>query len=140
MMDQLTSLASQVGISPETARKGLGALLTFIQGHLGPEGFGKVQAAVPDTPGMMTSFELEKESPGLLGTVSDLAGKLFGGRAGEVADLLSMLSRAGLDAGQIQAFLPKALEYLRNNLPADLLDRIQAILPAAAKSSGVGAK
>jgi len=43
-----------------------------------------------------------------------------------------MLSKAGLDAGQIQAFLPTAFEHLQRILPAEVLERIRAVLPLPA--------
>ena len=67
-----------------------------------------------------------------MGMVSGLAGKLFGGDAGNAAHLLTDLSRFGLGAEQIQAFLPQAFEQLKAYLPAELLEKIKAVLPTLA--------
>jgi len=138
MADLITSLATQTGIDPGTVRKGLGALLSSLQGHLGPEAFGRVQAAVPDAPELIAAFESGKGAtgPGLFGKAAQLAGNLLGGRAGGGANLLAMLSQAGLDTDQVQAFLPKALEQLRGVLPPDLFDQIQAVTPAPDQIAG----
>ena len=93
---------------------------------------------------MISSFESsgESSSPGLLGTVAGLAGKLLGGQGGQGADLLAMLSRAGIDPNQAMAFLPKAFEMLRPFLPAEVLDQFKALLPAGGVegSSGTGSE
>src|SRR4051794_7029669 len=107
MTDLVTILATKTGIDPGTIRKGLGALLQFVKGHLGPEAFSKVQATLPGAEEMTAAYESEKGSGGgLFGALAGLAGNLMGGQAGEGAKLMGMLSQAGLDPQQVQAFLP----------------------------------
>src|SRR5262245_34547729 len=107
MSDPTTTLATQTGIDPGTIQKGLGALLTFLKDHLSAEHFERVQSAVAGASEKMEAYATSQDSasPGLLGTVANLAGNLLGGKAGEGANLVGMLSKAGLDAGQIQSFL-----------------------------------
>jgi len=69
-----------------------------------------------------------------------LAGKLLGGKAEEGADLLSSLCKPGFEAEQIEAFLPKALELIKNHLPPDLLEKLVAALPVLARFLTAGAK
>ena len=106
-------------------------MLSFAKGRLAPDAFSKVQSAVPGSEEMISSFESSGESSGagLLGAVSGLAGNLLGGKAGEGADLLAMLSRAGLDHNQVMAFLPKALEMLRQYLPPEVSRKSQGAHP-----------
>jgi hypothetical protein len=139
MADMIHALATRTGINPETVRSGLGAVLTILKAHLDPEVFGRVQSSVPDRQGMQSAFESasESSSPGLLGSVSTLAGTLLGGHGdGEGFDLLGMLPRAGLSVEQVQAFLPKATEFLRAHSPTDLLARIEALVLHAGKAPG----
>ena len=140
MADIVTSLSSRTGIDGETVKKGLGALLTFLQKNLPPDLFGKLQAALPGALEMLSAYEPEPggSGTGLLGMVSGLAGKLFGGHAGDGAHLLSDLSRVGLSAEQIEAFLPQAFEHLKAYLPAELLERVRAALPTLATPAGAG--
>jgi hypothetical protein len=132
MADLIASLATRTGIDPGTIRTALGALLTFLKGQLGPEACERLQAAVPGAAEMMAAFETgpKADGPGLLGTVANLAGNLLGGRAGDASKLLGMLSRAGLDADQAQAFLPRALEHLQGALPPDVQEKVRALIPA----------
>ena len=140
MDDILASLSSRTGIDVEAVKKGLGAVLAFLQKSLPPELFGKLQASLPGSPAMLSAYEAESggSGSGLLGLVSGLAGKLFGGHGGDGAHLLSDLSRVGLSAEQIEAFLPQAFEYLKAYLPPELLERVKAALPTLATPSGAG--
>jgi hypothetical protein len=140
MADIVNSLSSQTGIDGETVRKGLGALLTFLQKHLPPDLFGKLQAAIPGAPEMLSAYEPDPggTDSGLMGMVSGLAGKLFGEQGGSGAHLLSDLSRVGLSAEQIEAFLPQAFEHLKAYLPAELLEKVKAALPTLATPAGAG--
>jgi hypothetical protein len=125
-------------VSPETAEKGLGALLTFLKDHVGSELFSRLQSNVPGAEGAISAFETEKEPAGggLLSTVAGMAGKIFGGQGADASKLFASLGQAGLSAGQIQTFLPKALEMLKDHLPADLLERIKGFIPGASAPTG----
>jgi len=136
MSDIINALVSQTGIETALAQKGLGAVLSFLKEHLGGDIFGKVQSAIPGSAGMVSSFESAKGgSGGLIGTVAGLAGKLFGGGAGG-AKLLESLSHLGFSGDQIQSFLPKVIEQLQHILPADVLDKIKALIPGHATPAG----
>jgi hypothetical protein len=142
MSDLANRLAAETGISGEQAHKGLGALLTFIKEQLGDETFQKLEAAIPGAASMLSSFESSEGASkgGLLETVTALAGKLFGGKAEGGAELLASLSKLGFQPGQIEAFLPKALEFLKNHLPPELVERVLAILPGLTSKAGSEAK
>src|SRR5262249_45910965 len=105
MADLLATLASQTGIGPEAIQKAFGALLNFLKANLGPEAFSKLEANIPGASKLIETSESAQETPGsgILGAVSDLAGKILGGKAGEEVNLLSGLSKAGLSVEQIQA-------------------------------------
>jgi len=142
MPDLVHELAAHTGISSDLIQKGLGALLSFLKKQLGDETFAKVQSSVPGAAALTSSFESApppaQSQGGLFGMVSELAGKLFGGGAGQGADLLSTLTKLGFRPEQIEAFLPKALELIKNHLPPDLVDKVLASLPALGKLLGQG--
>jgi hypothetical protein len=137
MADLVRELATRTGISSDMIEKGLGALLSFLKQELGDDHFAKVESSVPGAAALTSNFESapppEASSGSLFGVVSDLAGKLLGGKAGQSADLLSTLSKLGFKPEQIEAFLPKALELIKSHLPPELLQKILANLPALAK-------
>jgi hypothetical protein len=142
MSDLANSLATETGISGEQAHKGLGALLSFLKEQLGEENFQKLEAAIPGAVSMISNFEASQGTTqgGLFETVSALAGKLFGGKAQGGAELLASLSKLGFQPGQIEAFLPKALEFLKNHLPPELVERVIACLPGLTHTDSSGAK
>jgi hypothetical protein len=128
MNDIASELASKCGISLEQARQGFGALLAFLKEKLPAETFTQVSAAVPNAQGLISAAaETGKEaSGGVLSAVSGLASKVFGGGATE---LVSKFSQLGLSADQIQSFLPKALEFLKDKLPDDVMKKISGLVP-----------
>jgi hypothetical protein len=140
MSELISSLASQTGIDPEMARKGLGAVLNFLKAQIGPEHFEKLQTSIPEASGMMSDAQSDRStiSHGFLGTISGMASKLFGGDGGSGAHLLSKLSALGLSPEQIQSFLPRAFDLLKNYLPAEILDRVKSALPALATTAAAG--
>jgi len=140
MSDLANQLATETGVTGEQAHQGLGALLSFLKEQLGDETFQKLEAAIPGAASMLSNFQAAQGTSqgGLFETVAALAGKLFGGKAEGGAELLSSLSKLGFQPGQIEAFLPKALEFLKNHLPAELIERVMASLPGLAKLTGSG--
>lgn len=69
----------------------------------------------------------------MIGTLTGLASKILGGGAGELPKLLESFGKLGFKPEQIEAFLPRALEFIKSHLPADLVQQILAKLPALAK-------
>jgi hypothetical protein len=131
MSETIGELASKSGLSIDEAKKGLGALLGAMKGILPAESFSKVQAAVPDAGQMMAGAEQSGHEPsgGVLGALSSTVGKLFGGGDSTAA---AKLTQMGFSAEQLQQFLPNALEFLKARLPADVMERISSLIPAAA--------
>lgn len=139
MADIVSALSSQTGIDGAIVKKGLGALLTFLQKSLPPDLFSKLQSALPGAPEMLADHEANGgASSGFLSMVSGLASKLFGGDTGHGAHLLADLSHAGLSADQIEKFLPQAFELLKEYLPPELLNKIKALLPTLATPAEAG--
>jgi hypothetical protein len=135
MADLVSELASKAGVSVDLAKKGLGAVLALLKGHLPGNIFSQVQAAVPGADGLMAGAQsaLETTSGGILGTVKEVAGKIFGG--GSVASALAdNFSRLGFSAEQGGNFLTTVLEFLKNKLPADVLSKISGLIPTGAKT------
>jgi Protein of unknown function VcgC/VcgE (DUF2780) len=139
MPDTVNALSSETGLSADLIHKGLGAVLDFLRQHLGDEVYNRVQSAIPNAPDFLRSFEASPDgagSGGLLGALTGLASKVLGGSAGDLAKLFESFSKLGLSAQQIESFLPKALEFLKAHLPADLIEQILSKIPALAKVAG----
>jgi hypothetical protein len=130
MADSITELASKCGISPEMARKGLGALLAAFKHALPAESFAKIEAAIPGAAGMAAEAQEQggASSGGLLGAIKDMAGKLFGGGANPEA-LAAHFGHLGLSQDQIKRFIPQVVEFLESKLPPEVMKHISALLP-----------
>jgi len=131
-MDEiLKTLAQHTGIDVATARNGLGAVVAFFKGHL-PEGMsGQLMGALPESHGLVTSYEENKTGGGILGAVTGLASKVLGGGTGDASKLIEMLGNSGLNLAQVQTFLPKAVDLLKQHLPADLAEKIAGLAQGA---------
>ena len=115
-MDEiLKTLAEHTGISVETARTALGAIIAFLREHL-PEGLsGQLMQSLPDAHGLASAFEDGHPggTGGLVGALAGLASKVLGEGAGEASKLLGMLQQSGLNLTQIETFLPKVFELIK---------------------------
>lgn len=134
-MDDLTNaLATETGVSSEQARNGFGALLNFLKERLGDENFQKLEAAIPGAASMIANSEAAQGTTqgGLFDAISALAGRLFGGKAEGIAELLTSLGKLGFQPAQIETFLAKAPALLKQHLPPELVERIMTALPGAA--------
>jgi len=120
--DFVTDLAAKSGLSAEQAKKGLGVLLSFLKEKFPAELFSKVEAAVPDPQGLMnTAKDVKERSGGVLSSITESLGKLFGGNA---AALASKLSHAGMSADQIHKFFENVFGFLKDKLPPDALKQL----------------
>ena len=130
MSDIVSSLSSQTGISPDLVRKGLGAVLKMLQDQLPPELFSKVQGVLPDAGAMISASESTgQEAGGMIQAVTSLAGKLFGNRGEAATDLFTRLGQHGFSPDQLQAFLPKVLEFFKDKLPPEALQMVERLVP-----------
>jgi hypothetical protein len=131
MAEIITELASRSGVSPETAKKGLGVLLAALQHALPAESFAKIEGAIPGADRLLADAQAEGEQSagGVLASIKNLAGKLFGG--GDAAALVSHLGQLGFSPEQVSRFLPLVLEFLKGKLPPELMRKITALLPAS---------
>lgn len=139
-MDEIVrTLAQHLNISEATARNGLGAVITFLKGHL-PAGLAnQLETSVPGAGGLAEGFEANKEpesSGGVLGMVTGIAGKLIGGQVGAASQLASLLGQAGLSMDQVARFVPKAAELLKDRVPKEVYDQIIALVPTADPAAG----
>jgi hypothetical protein len=140
MSDVVNTLSSQTGIGADLIRKGLGAVLKVLQDQLPPELFSKVGSILPDAGELISAAEAPgQKSGGMLEAVTGLAGKLFGAKGEAATDLFTRLSQFGFSAEQLQAFLPRVLEFFQDKLPPEILEKLQGLMPGlpdVAESAG----
>ena len=132
MADIASELASRSGINEETVRKGLGIVLQFLKSKLPAESFAKVSAAVPEADNMMAAAD-EQSTGGVVGAVKDAIGHIFGGGSAEA--LLAKFGQLGLSADQIQTFIPKVMEFLKEKLPDNVMAQVSDHLPTTQEAT-----
>jgi hypothetical protein len=129
MADITTELASKYGISPEMARKGLGTLLAACKHALPADAFAKIEGAIPGGANMVADAQAEGTAPseGVLGSIKDMASRLFGG--GGSAALAGHLNKVGFSADQAKNFFAHMVEHFKSKLPPDMMKHVHAMLP-----------
>src|SRR4051812_39225918 len=98
-MDEiLQSLAAHTGISVETARTALGAVLGFLKGRLPENLASQLSTALPGSDDLAASAEENPQADGggMLGAITGLASKFLGGGAGDASKFLNTLAASGL--------------------------------------------
>jgi hypothetical protein len=134
MADIVSELANKSGVSADLAKKGIGAVLAFLKEKIPAESFSKVVNTIPGADSLMAAASEggQEASGGIMGAVSGIAGKLFGS-AGGATELVSKLTQSGFSADQLQRFIPRVIDFLKSKLPGDVMNKITALIPAAAK-------
>jgi hypothetical protein len=127
MADIASELAKACGISAESAQKALGVILGLLKSKLPAESFTRLSSAIPGADGMMeAAADLGQEGTGILEAVKGAFGKILG--SGTEATL-ARFAQLGLSPDQIQAFIPKVLEFLKGKLPENVMTQIKGHLP-----------
>jgi phage-related tail fiber protein len=131
MADIATELAARSGVSPDLAKKAMGAILAFLKDKIPAEAFAKISNVVPETEGLMTAATAGQgeSGGGVVGAVTGAVSKLFGVGTGSAA-LVSKLTQLGLAPEQVQGFLKSAVDFLKDKLPADVLKQITGLFPS----------
>jgi hypothetical protein len=124
MSDIVNELAEKSGISPEQAKKGLGAVLSYVKESIGEDQFSQIHAAVPNADEYMAAAGPSEQSRGILGSIKEA---IFGG--GGAAALIAKLSSLGISAEQAQAFLPRVMEFLKSKLPESVTKQFSNLVP-----------
>jgi hypothetical protein len=128
MADFISDLATKAGISPDLAKKGVGAILALCKDRLPAGSFSQVQSVIPDSSDLMAAAEVPEESSsgGIFAAVGTAIKKLV---RGSTAELISRFTKLGFSEDQLKVFLPRVLEFLKSKLPADVVKQASALLP-----------
>jgi hypothetical protein len=131
MSELVNQLALDSGLNQDQAKVGLGAILGMLKHRLDPQAFSKLSGAIPNAGDMVSAFEskLPAGAGGVVETVKNLAGKLFGGGQDATGALQSHLGGLGVNADQFKSLVTKLYGLLANKLPPELLEQIKRYLP-----------
>lgn len=123
-------LVRQLGVTPEQATGGAGAVFASARGQMAPESFASVASAVPGMDGLLAAAPeagagaATSRGAAALGA---LAGQ--GGSVGAAAQLAGSFSSLGMGAGMVAQFVPVCVDYVRQQAGPETAALLQAALP-----------
>ncbi len=131
MNEMISTLSTRLGLDPEMVEKGLAALLSGLKDHLPPELYSALHNAIPDADAIVSKSaaaadDSAPQSGGLLASIVNIAGKVFGG---DTSKVLSELTKLGFSAEQIEQFVIHAFNYLESIVPKEILDQVKSRIP-----------
>ncbi len=116
-MDLVAQVATRLGVAPEKAEKGIGAILTALRLGVDPETFAALRRALPDGDRLMGRSLMSGARTGEMAPLMGPAG------------LLAALA-AGYQKGEIPRLGQLVLEHLRPTMGADKIEQFLAAAPA----------
>lgn len=157
-MDLLNALTSIAGIDTPDAQALAGAVLGAARSQADDAGTEQLDAAVPELDAWVDAAQHRSDVPdeapreGFLGNLMDFAGSSTGGallgavageEAKEKAQVVAVLSKVGLSAGQAAPAAPILLSFLEERMGKDSLGKLLAAAPilqglAQLKAGGEG--
>ena len=122
-MDQILKLASNAGLTQEQGEATTGGIMSLVKKTLGSNDYKKILEKIPEIGGLVTKHE---ESTRDGGGEGDLMGSLMsslgssGGTAGGVAGLLATLQKQGINANEVNKFMPQLASFVQKTCGVDV--------------------
>jgi hypothetical protein len=107
-------LGSQLGLSPDQAKAGVGAILAYAEGALPAADFQKVSAAIP---GAGDNIQAAKDAGGVTGPISDVSG------------LNAAFGKLGISPETASQLIPAVTDYVGKVAGPDTANLLKGIFP-----------
>ncbi len=108
-------LVQRLGISPQQAMGGAGALLQVAKTRMNPEAFAKLSQQVPDVSQLLSVVPALQPQSGLGGLAGKLGGLAGGSSIGTALTAVSIFQQLGMKPETMQKFVPVVVDYVRGN-------------------------
>ena len=108
-------LVQRLGISPQQAMGGAGALLQVTKTRMNPEAFAKLSQQVPDVSQLLSVVPALQPQSGLGGLAGKLGGLAGGSSIGTALTAVSIFQQLGMKPETMQKFVPVVVDYVRGN-------------------------
>lgn len=133
-MDEFIQLImKQLGVSAEEGKSATGSIMKMVKDQVGESLFSQISEKLPGVQGLMGASEKGAASGGggggLMGSLTSLAGSLLGDKAKGLAEITSVLSKAGLSLDKIPMFISALVTFLKSKLGNELFANVAAKLP-----------
>jgi hypothetical protein len=127
MQELIDLLTKKLGVTAGQAEGGAAVLFKAAKDKLGSEEFGALLGAVPGLGDLM------KKAPapggGLGGLLGGLAGAI-GGNAALISTIVGGFGKLGLTAEDARRFAPVMTEFLKTQVPPELVSKLEKTLRA----------
>jgi len=160
-MDLISTLAAQLGVDPEQAKALAGGVIGGVQGAVAEEDDGaakEMESAIPELSewknkadamtggdmqaggvgGLLDAATDAMGGGGLGGLLGAAAGALGGEQGKDVAAIITLMDKIGIDSSKAALVAPTVLSFLKDRVPAGLLDKVLAAAPLLAAVGGGG--
>lgn len=108
--DLVSMLTQNLGVTPQQAQGGAGAIFDYAKGKLSAGDFSKVAAAVPGMDSLLGA------APAAGGAASSLAKLPAGaGSLGGMSSLAEPFSKLGMSPDMVGKFVPEILSYVKTS-------------------------
>ncbi len=132
--DLVTQAAAKSGLSTEQARLALSAAMALIQKHGDPEKVTELLQAIPGADTL--AAQGASLAAGKAGLMTGLLKNVGGAGGAAMTDAMAMgpkLAREGITTSDMQAIMPVAMSYVREQSGSDLLRDVLATIPGLGK-------
>lgn len=126
---ELTNLLVQrLGVTPQQAMGGAGALLQVAKTRMNPEAFANLSQQVPDVQKLLSAVPALQPQSGLGGLAGKLAGLSGDSTISTALTAVSIFQQLGMKPEQMQKFVPVVVDYVRGDTNAAIADGLNAAL------------
>lgn len=126
---ELTNLLVQrLGVTPQQAMGGAGALLQIAQTRMNPDAFAQLSKQVPDVQKLLSAVPALQPQSGLGGLAGKLAGLSGDSTISTALTAVSIFQQLGMKPEQMQKFVPVVVDYVRGDTNAAIADGLNAAL------------
>lgn len=126
---ELTNLLVQrLGVTPQQAMGGAGALLQIAKTRMNPQAFAQLSQQVPDVQRLLSAVPALQPQSGLGGLAGKLAGLSGDSTISTALTAVSLFQQLGMKPEQMQKFVPVVVDYVRGDTNAAIADGLNAAL------------
>lgn len=126
---ELTNLLVQrLGVTPQQAMGGAGALLQIAKTRMNPEAFAKLSTQIPDVQQLLLAVPALKPQSGLGGLAGKLGGLAGNSSIGTALTAVSIFQQLGMKPETMEKFVPVVVDYARGNTDDAIAGGLKAAL------------
>lgn len=108
-------LVQRLGVTPQQAMGGAGALLQIAKTRMNPDAFAKLSTQIPDVQQLLSAVPALKKQSGLGGLAGKLAGLSGDNSISTALTAVSIFQQLGMKPETMQKFVPVVVDYVSGN-------------------------